>query len=117
MYQYNEWTRADMLSLLVIYKKKGKGNLESLIHFLEFSSLGLKHVIFWAGKVNKKSHASIIDFLNANDCTKNGDFLDGMRNSYAFDEECKFWKKKHFNFLACKEKVYPLYQVCIYSIR
>ena len=114
MYKYNEWTRADMLSLLVIYKKKGKGNLESLKHFLEFSSLGLKHVIFWAGKVNKKSHASIIDFSNANDCTKNDDFLDGMRNSYAFDEECKFWKKKkHINFLACKEKVYPLYQVCI----
>ena len=96
MYKYNEWTSADMLSLLVIYKKKGKRNSESLMHFLELSSLGLKHVIFWAGKVNKKSCASIIDFLNANDCSKNGDFLDGMRNSYAFDKECTFLKKNFY---------------------
>ena len=35
-----------MLSLLVIGKKKGKGNSESLLHFLELASLGLKPVIF-----------------------------------------------------------------------
>ena len=25
---------------------------------------------------------------------KNGYFLNWMRNSYAFEEECKFWKRK-----------------------
>ena len=66
---------------------------------------------------------------------KDGDFQGGMRKTYAFEEECRFWKQKkiqrkkkrkqndkwkfmmlglkHLTFLPCEEGIYPMHQVCI----